>query len=119
MTGFLLDENLPQPLKFVPSLPVIHVRDLGSSLSDSVVWEYAKTHQLVIVTKDSDFSERIMISRPPPRIVHLRLGNMRLTAFHTFLEGVWNNVEFLLQTHKLVVIFEDRLEGARDDYPED
>jgi predicted nuclease of predicted toxin-antitoxin system len=57
MTGFLLDENLPERLRFSPSQPVIHVRDLGSSLTDSDVWNHAKTHDLVIVTKDADFSD--------------------------------------------------------------
>ena len=55
MNGFLLDENLPFKIQFVPSLPIIHVSALGKSLSDIEIWQYAKEKNLVIITKDVDF----------------------------------------------------------------
>ena len=112
MNGYVLDENLPQQLRFTPALPVVHVRDLGPSLTDSEVWTHAKTNDLVIVTKDADFSDRIMLLEPPPRVVHLRFGNMRLAAFHAFLAHVWPNIEALLEDHKLVNVYLDRLEAV-------
>jgi predicted nuclease of predicted toxin-antitoxin system len=42
MNGFLLDENLPSKIQFVPSLPIIHVSVLGKSLSDTEIWQYAR-----------------------------------------------------------------------------
>ncbi len=112
MTGFLLDENLPNSLRFTPSLPVKHVRDLGPSLADTSIWTYAKEHNLVIVTKDADFSERILISEPPPKVIHLRFGNMRLVDFHAHLAKVWPRIEELLTTNKLTNIYADRLEAV-------
>ncbi len=112
MNGFLLDENLPERLRFTPALPVIHARDLGSSLTDSVMWNHAKKHDLVIVSKGADFSDRIMVSEPPPKVVRLRIGNMRQRAFHAFLEQVWPAIETLLEHHKLVNVYLDRLEGV-------
>ena len=56
MNGFLFDENLPANLRFTPALPVIHVSVLGESPSDTQIWQYAKQNDLVIVTKDADFS---------------------------------------------------------------
>ena len=85
MKGFLFDENLPVNILFSPSLPVEHVTDLGESPSDTEIWEYAKQNDLVIVSKDADFSDRIITSTPPPRVVHLRFGNMRKRDFHAFL----------------------------------
>lgn len=41
MKSFLFDENVPMPLRFVPSLPVIHATSLGSSSSDQELWTYA------------------------------------------------------------------------------
>jgi len=41
MNGFLFDENVPMPLRFVPSLPVIHATSLGPSPSDRELWTYA------------------------------------------------------------------------------
>lgn len=112
MTGFLLDENLPAQLRFTPSLPVTHARDLGASQTDTELWSYATTCDLVIVTKDADFSERMLLQKPPPRVVHLRFGNLRLAAFYAHLAQVWPRVEVLLEAHKLVNIYLDRLEAV-------
>ena len=112
MKGYLLDENLPGTLRFSPSLPIQHVRDLGQSVTDADIWEHARQHDLVIVTKDTDFSDRILLADPPPRVVHLRFGNMRLTEFHEHLEAVWPRVEALLSTHKLVNVYLDRIEAV-------
>jgi len=69
---------------------------------------------LVVVTKDADFSNRIMLSAPPPWIVHLRFGNLRLAAFHALLAKMWPHVEALLPAHKLVCVYSDRVEAFRD-----
>ena len=100
MKGFLLDENLPRRLAFALSLPVTHAKQLGSSPSDTELWEYARSNSLVIVTKDADFSDRILVSLPPPWVVHLRFGNMRRRDFHSFLASVWRDVEAHLPRHK-------------------
>ena len=110
MKGFLLDENLPSKLRFEPSLPVVHARDLGESPSDTELWGYCKEHKLIIVTKDADFSDRMLASEPPPKVVHLKFGNMKLKDFHAYLEKVWSQVETALEDNKLINIFEDYLE---------
>ena len=77
MNGFLFDEHLPARIQFTPSLPIIHVSVLGTSPSDTQIWQYAKDNDLAIVTKDADFSDRLMVDLFPPKMVHLRFGNMR------------------------------------------
>jgi predicted nuclease of predicted toxin-antitoxin system len=109
--GFLLDENLPAQLTFTPSLPLCHALDLGDNPTDSEVWLHAKSRQLVIVTKDADFSDRVLVSTPPPWIVHLRFGNMRRKEFHDFLAAVWPQIESLLPENKLVCVYADRIEA--------
>jgi predicted nuclease of predicted toxin-antitoxin system len=109
--GILLDENLPSRLTFSPSLPVHHALELGSQPTDSDLWNHAWVNELVIVTKDADFSDRILVSQPPPWIVHLRFGNMRRTEFHRFLASVWNQIESLLPANKLVCVYADRIEA--------
>ena len=88
MNGFLFDENLPAEIRFTPTFPVIHVSVLGNSPSDTQIWQYAKRNGLAIVSKDADFSDRLMIDASPPKVVHLRFGNMRQRDFHTFLARV-------------------------------
>ena len=48
MKGFLFDENVPIPLRFVPSLPVIHATSIGPSPSDRELWTYAAHGVFVI-----------------------------------------------------------------------
>jgi predicted nuclease of predicted toxin-antitoxin system len=111
MKGFLLDENLPRRLALSPSLPVIHATSLGTGPTDLQLWEYARSKELVIVTKDADFSERVILATPPPWVVHLRFGNMRRKNFHAFLARAWPRIEAMLPAHKLINLYEDRLEG--------
>jgi len=112
--GFLFDENVPIPLRFVPSLPVIRAASLGPSPSDRELWNYATHNTLVIVSKDTDFADRVMDATPPPWIVHLRFGNLRRAAFETLLASAWPRVESLLPLHKLIRVFADRIESVRD-----
>src|SRR5438105_4261955 len=43
--------------------------------TDLQVWQYAKDHQFIIVTKDSDFYDLSLIQGSPPQIIWLKKGN--------------------------------------------
>lgn len=111
MKGFLFDQNLPSRLTFTPLLPVVRSTSLGPSPADTALWNHARQERLVIVSKDADFSDRIIVSTPPPWVVRLRFGNMRRREYHALLARVWPQVEALLKTHKLVNVYADRIEG--------
>lgn len=110
MARFLIDANLPYRLDTWAGLQFQHVFDLGDSLPDRAIWEHARLHDLVIVTKDSDFSDWIMLSDPPPRVIHLRIGNLRLQEFGKLVEHIWPEVQALVMRHKLVIVFPDVIE---------
>lgn len=114
MKGFLFDENLPARLVFTPSLPVVFSTSLGQSPSDGALWDHARDHALAIVSKDADFSNRIMLASPPPWIVHLRFGNLRRSEYHALLAKAWPRVEALLPDNKLICVYADRIETFRD-----
>jgi len=113
MRGFLFDENLPRVPSLQTRLPVTHALDLGSRPTDSQLWAHAQQNDLVIVTKDADFSQRIVLVEPPPRVVHLRVGNMRGREFAAWLEQIWPRVEFSIATHKLLNVYRDRIEAVK------
>ena len=114
MKGFLLDENIPERLTFHPSLPVVVARvALGSGAPDNALWEYAKESEYVIVSKDTDFSDRILSDNPPPWVIHLRFGNMQRRDFHQLLEKTWGRIEALIVEHKMVCVYEDRIEAIK------
>jgi predicted nuclease of predicted toxin-antitoxin system len=66
MRGFLFDENLPRVPSLQTRLSVTHAWDLGSRPTDSQLWMHAQQNDLAIVTKDADFSQRNVLSTPPP-----------------------------------------------------
>lgn len=112
MKGLLFDQNLPSRLTFRPALPVIAATILGPNPTDSALWEYAKLHEYVIVSKDADSSGRIILHTPPPWVVHIRFGNLRRHEYHALLAKVWPQIEASLKTHKLVSVYADRVEGV-------
>ena len=81
-------------------------------MPDADIWNHARINSLVIVTKDADFSHWIMLSEPPPKVVRFRIGNLRLRDFHTLAVRVWPRVCELLDDHKLVVVWQDRIEAV-------
>ncbi len=114
MNGFLLDENLPRRLTFNPSLPVTSTVSLGESPTDTAIWEHASDQRLVIVTKDPDFSARVLLTSSRPWVVHVRFGNLRSAAFHELLARLWPEVESRLPMHKLICLYSDRIEAIAD-----
>jgi predicted nuclease of predicted toxin-antitoxin system len=100
-------------LECSPGLPLVPYSKAGIQPSDSDIWHFARLNELVIVTKDADFSDRMLTQSPPPWVVHLRFGDLRRKEFHGLLARVWPQVETLLKTHKLVNIYSDRLEGMK------
>ncbi|MGF1587300.1 MAG: DUF5615 family PIN-like protein [Bacteroidales bacterium] len=81
MIRFLIDENLPYYFSIWNSKEFSHVNDLVRIKTDSDIWDYAKKNKLIIVTKDSDFSNKILYKSPPPKVIHIRFGNMRIHEF--------------------------------------
>jgi predicted nuclease of predicted toxin-antitoxin system len=110
MKGILIDENLPSTLRLPTSLSIEHVTSLGRGVTDTRIWEYAREHDLVIVTKDADFFEKALFFSTPPRIVWVRHGNMRRRELEARLASAWPVIERLLSNHSLVEVFENRFE---------
>lgn len=75
----LLDENLSD--RIVQRIDDLypesqHVKALGlTNTDDAVIWEYAKTNDFVIVSKDADFHQRSLLFGHPPKFIYLRIGN--------------------------------------------
>ncbi len=113
MSTFLIDENLPIKVNIWNGPEFQFVTAALQSKSDSWLWNYARSENLTIVTKDADFSYRILTSSPPPKVIHLKLGNLRLKEFAEVMEKRWDSISALSSTHKLVYVLADRLEGVK------
>lgn len=111
MLKYVIDVNLPYYFSLWNSPEYIHVRDLDDTWTDEQIWEYAKSNSLTIVSKDADFSNRILFSNPPPKVIHIKFGNLKMKDFYTTINIVWNDAIILSEKYKLVNVFNNRIEG--------
>ena len=77
---FIVDVNLSRRVDVWQSEEFEFVADINDEWKDTEIWNYAKENGLTIITKDTDFANRILVSEMPPKIIHLRIGNMLLGA---------------------------------------
>ncbi|MDH6303931.1 putative nuclease of putative toxin-antitoxin system [Parabacteroides sp. PF5-5] len=56
-----------------------HVDSIGLKVpaKDKDIWEYARKHDMVIVSNDEDFLNLLLIKGFPPKIILLKTGNQR------------------------------------------
>lgn len=94
----LIDENLSYRLvakltsDFPGTVAVAKESTLGEGVSDRKVWEYAKSNNLAILTKDKDFVDYWKRYGPPPKVIRLKIGNNRLS-----------NIESLMKKYKSTI----------------
>jgi len=113
MPKYLIDVNLPYYFKLWHTEDFVYVKDIDERMSDSAIWKYAREHNLTIVTKDSDFSNRILSVVPPPKVIHIRFGNLKMQPFTNILAKFWIPAIEMIQSHKVVFIYKDRIEGIQ------
>lgn len=93
---FLVDENLSH--KLAPALSkeypgTIHVSEQNlSSVDDTQLWEFAKSNDFTILSKDNDFYYLSFARGCPPKVVRLDCGNKK-TSFIVLL--LQNNTEII------------------------
>jgi predicted nuclease of predicted toxin-antitoxin system len=97
----LLDENLsPRLVDLLSDLypGSAHVENIGlGGAADGDVWSYAKTHGFAIVSKDSDFAERSVLEREPPKIIWIRLGNCSTSDVERALRSQYEAIQEFLE----------------------
>lgn len=93
----LVDENISWRLKrSLPQWDILPANEITSTskITDTSIWQYAKTNNYTILTFDEDFVELHNLNSYPPKIVWLRMGNVttqeiaqRLIQLQTTLIG--------------------------------
>ena len=76
MKRLLIDENLSASLATLLPVDCCHATELGQQPTDSLLWNHARERNWTILTRDTDFFDRIMLQGPPPKVIWVRLGNM-------------------------------------------
>jgi predicted nuclease of predicted toxin-antitoxin system len=82
----------------------IHVSAiLPPDASDDLIWSVAGERNLVIVSKDQDFQQRVLASASGPALVWVRLGNQPNLALQAALEPIWLNISRLLESGERLI----------------
>ena len=87
--NLLFDENLSRRLvRVLASLypESQHVDAVGlHGQPDLAIWQYAKQHGFVILSKDNDFRQLSFLHGAPPTVIWLAVGNAGTQAIATLL----------------------------------
>ena len=98
---FLVDHQLPVALaRFIATQghQAEHVGDLGlKEADDTVIWRHASARDLVVVSKDEDFTFLAGLPGGSGKLVWVRIGNCRkqalLEAFRVQLPRIVSELE--------------------------
>jgi len=59
----------------------LHIRLMGQGgAADAIVWNLARQHGCLVVSKDEDFHRLALLLGAPPKFIWIRLGNCTRTA---------------------------------------
>ena len=111
MTKYIIDVNLPDHFSLWHTDDYTYVKDIDVTWMDTTIWEYAEHRNLTIVTKDRDFYNRMLIKTPPPKVIHVRCGNLRIRDFYRLMPQIWPEALELSERNKLVIVYNDRIEA--------
>jgi len=110
VTHLLIDENLPASL--AAGLPIIcsHACDLGARPTDNELWQHARERNWTTLTRDTDFFDRLMLEGPPPKVIWVRLGNIRKKDLESMLFRLWPRILELMSDADLIEVHPESLE---------
>ena len=98
---FLLDQNIPPGLiRRVEHVfnNMKYAEDCGlHNATDTDIWKYAQVHQMSIITRDKDFFDLCTLRGFPPKIIWIRLGNIKTQMMAESLIAHQPQIEKFLQ----------------------
>lgn len=104
---FLVDAQLPPALaRMLASHGHLaeHVGDVGlMEADDSQIWRYALENKAILVTKDEDFSHRLLQGGASPIVIWLRVGNTTRRALIQWFEPLLPKIESMVNLGERLV----------------
>ena len=81
-----------------------HVADVGLvSASDSAIWRYAIQHDAVLITKDEDFPDQVLLGGSAPVVVWVRVGNTTRRALLDWFAPLLDRVIGMIDTGERLI----------------
>jgi len=113
---FIIDAHLPRII--VAQIEVlgheaIHTSDLemGNKTPDEMINELAVERMATVVTKDADFYNTFILHRKPPKLVMVKVGNMRLKDVSKLFETSLPKIIDALAGYDLIELHRDKIIG--------
>lgn len=53
--------------------------------SDYQIWDFARENEFIIVTQDADFNDLAMLNGFPPKVIWIRVGNLKTIQIYHLL----------------------------------
>lgn len=87
----LFDQNLSPRLvsrlsDIYPNSSHVFLEGLEQA-NDQEIWQYSCDNDYIIVTKDSDFNELVVLRGFPPKVIWVRRGNCSTTEIEAILRS--------------------------------
>jgi predicted nuclease of predicted toxin-antitoxin system len=113
---FIVDAHLPKSIcqYFIDEgCQAIHTSDLpeGNHTSDADILVISIKEQAIVVSKDSNFYHTFLLHRKPPKLVVVKVGNMKLSALRQLFREQAPQLIGLLVNHDLVELYADKIIG--------
>lgn len=98
---FLFDQNIS--FKVLKQLPEFfsnasHVKfERLINAPDREIWEYAQKNDYTIITQDADFNDLNLLYGFPPKIIWIRVGNLKTSEIIKVLLGYQHEIQDFLK----------------------
>ena len=108
MVRLLFDEPLSEELceALADIFPgSLHIRLFGQGgAADTTVWELARAHGCVVVSKDEDFHRLAILRGAPPKFVWIQLGNCTTNDVAELLRRHHDDIIRFSEQHEATVL---------------
>ena len=106
---FLLDAQLPPSLKqlFIDKgYDCIHMLDLenGNDTPDSIINKISVDQQRILITKDSDFFDSLIIKNEPYKLIMVKLGNTSKKELIDFFSNRFNDIIEKIKVENMILL---------------
>jgi predicted nuclease of predicted toxin-antitoxin system len=106
---FLLDAQLPSSLKqlFIDNgFDCIHTLDLelGNETTDQAINKLSVSEERILITKDSDFLESLVVKNEPYKLILVKLGNTSKKELLEFFSRKFTEIIEQIRVEKIVLL---------------
>lgn len=109
MPAYLVDVNLPCYFSLWDNDEFVFVKDINDEWKDRDIWQYALDNSLVIITKDTNFFDRVLVSRQHPKVIHICFGNLLMKDFFSLMQTLWPQIVALNRQYELLKVYQDKI----------